>query len=52
MADMTQLAGEREKANKSSMKTWYDKKARDKTFCEGDQVLVLMTDGQSKLDAQ
>ena len=52
MADMTQLAGEREKANKSSMKTWYDKKARDRTFCEGDQVLVLMTNGQSKLDAQ
>ena len=51
MQEMKDIVAEREKENKTRMKTWYDKSARHREFAEGDQVLVLLPDGHDKLTA-
>lgn len=37
---------------RATQKMWYDKKARERTFKSGDEVLVLLPTSSSKLTAQ
>uniref|UniRef100_A0A9J8CV35 Gypsy retrotransposon integrase-like protein 1 n=1 Tax=Cyprinus carpio carpio TaxID=630221 RepID=A0A9J8CV35_CYPCA len=47
-----ELAKENLKAAQEKMKTWYDRKAKHRVFCSGDQVLVLLPILGSALQAQ
>ena len=51
LRDMAQIAGERERKCKEKMKVYYDQKARERIFKEGDLVLALLPDEQDKLQA-
>ena len=46
---MKELVNENEEHSKQEMKKWYDRKARQRSFREGDQVLVLLPSKSNKL---
>lgn len=52
LEQMTALAQERLRSVQACQKTWYDKKARDRTFHPGQKVLLLLPNSDSKLLAR
>ena len=52
LVETAQLAQDRELKAKTQSKTWYDKKARERTFAVGGQVLALIPDDLDNLTAQ
>jgi len=52
LVSVTKLAQENLKRSQRTMKTWYDKKARDKSFRVGEKVLVLLPIPQHPLQAR
>lgn len=52
LAESHKLARESEEKAKQEGKAWHDKKARERVFKIGSQVLALMPSGSNKLSAQ
>ena len=52
LAEMSDVAKENLVSSQQRQKQWYDRKARERTFKEGDRVLVLLPTEASKLLAQ
>ena len=52
LVSATKLAQENLKRSQCKMKTWYDKKARDRSFRVGEKVLVLLPIPQHPLQAR
>lgn len=52
LEQMTALAQEHMKTAQANQKTWYDKKARDRSFEPGQEVLLLLPTSDSKLLAR
>ena len=52
LEEMSVLAQENLKKSQVKQKTWYDRRARDRVFKEGDKVLVLLPSSTHKLSAE
>ena len=52
MVQSVEMAHENLKDSQKNMKSWYDQKARDKAFVEGDEVLVLLPESKKSLEAK
>ena len=50
--DMKEIVKDNLEAAQQLQKSWYDKRARERHFQEGDDVLVLLPTSSSKLEAQ
>ena len=52
LSECTKLAQEHLKDSQSKMKLWYDQTSRDKSFEEGEEVLVLLPTSSRSLEAR